>query len=68
MKLLNTAQAAQVLGVSARRVRAMIEDGTIPAHRIGREYAILESDLSTVKTYGKPGRPAKSDKLLKKSK
>lgn len=61
MKLLNTNQAAEVLGVSARRIRAMIDVGTLPAHRIGREYAIEESALSTVKTYGKAGRPPKSD-------
>lgn len=62
MKLLNTTEAADVLGVSARRIRAMIDAKTLPAHRIGREYAIEESSLSMVKTYGKPGRPTKSDK------
>jgi excisionase family DNA binding protein len=59
MKLLNTTQAAEALGVSARRIRAMIDEGTLPAHRIGREYAIEESALSKVTTYGKPGRPTK---------
>lgn len=59
MKLLNTNQAAEALGVSARRIRAMIDAGILPAHRIGREYAIEETSLSTVKTYGKPGRPPK---------
>jgi excisionase family DNA binding protein len=62
MKLLNTSQAAEALGVSARRIRAMIDAGTLHAHRIGREYAIEESALSTVKTYGKPGRPSKQSK------
>ena len=61
MKLLNTSQAAEALGVSARRVRAMIDAGTLPAHRIGREYAIEVSSLSKVKTYGKPGRPSKNE-------
>ena len=60
MKLLNTNDAAAVLGVSSRRVRKLIEDGTLAAHRIGRELAIEESALDAVKTYGKPGRPPKA--------
>ena len=65
MKLLNTAQVAEALGVSARRIRAMIDAGTLPAHRIGREYAIEESTLASVKTYGKPGRPPEADRQKK---
>ncbi len=59
MKLLNTNEAAAILGVSSRRVRKLIEDGTLLAHRIGRELAIEESALDAVKTYGKAGRPPK---------
>jgi len=59
MKLLNTNQAAAQLGVSARRVRALIAAGTLAAHPIGREYAIEEKALEAVKVYGKPGRPPK---------
>lgn len=59
MNLLNTNQAAEKLGVSVRRVRALITEGTLKAHQLGREYAIEESALANVKVYGKPGRPAK---------
>lgn len=59
MNLLNTNQAAERLGVSVRRVRALISEGTLKAHQLGREYAIEESALADVKVYGKPGRPAK---------
>jgi excisionase family DNA binding protein len=59
MKLLNTAEAAKLLGVSARRVRALIDAGKLTAHQLGREYAIEESALETVRTYGKAGRPPK---------
>lgn len=68
MKLLNTTQAADALGVSARRIRAMIEAGTLVAHQIGREYAIEESALASVRTYGKPGRPPKEKTVSKKQK
>lgn len=60
MKLLNTSQAAEVLGVSERRVRALIAEGNLEAQKVGRDYAIEESALKSVKTYGKSGRPSQS--------
>ncbi len=60
MKLLTTNEAAEQLGVSARRVRALIDAGTLPAHQLGREYAIEEKSLACVTIYGKPGRPKKA--------
>lgn len=60
MKLLTTSEAAQKLGISERRVRQLINEGKLEAHKLGRDYAIEESTLKTVKTYGKAGRPAKS--------
>lgn len=62
MKLLTTKQAAEKLGVSERRVRALIAEGKLKAHQLGREYAIEEEALEGVKTYGKAGRPAQSKK------
>ncbi len=59
MKLMNTAEAAEKLGVSVRRVRQLIAEGKISAHNLGRDYAIEESALAEVKTYGKAGRPSK---------
>jgi len=57
-KLLSTNEAAQKLGVTSIRVRAMIRDGNLPAKKIGRDYVINESDLELVKDR-KPGRPSK---------
>lgn len=64
MKLLNTTEVAEKLGVSVRRVRQLISEGKISAHNLGRDYAIEENALVKVKTYGKPGRPqnVKNDK------
>jgi excisionase family DNA binding protein len=59
MILLNTAQVAERLGISVRRVRALIAEGTLKAHQLGREYAIEESALASVTVYGKAGRPPK---------
>lgn len=58
MNLLTTKETAEKLGVSVRRVQAMITDGTLPASKLGRDYVIKESDLNLVKVR-KPGRPAK---------
>lgn len=60
MNLMNTTEAAEVLGVSVRRVRQLIADGKLPAKNLGRDYAIEASALESVKVYGKPGRPPKA--------
>lgn len=56
--LLTVRQAAKVLGVTRRRVNALIEAGRLPATRHGNAWAIKESDLEIVKE--RPtGRPPK---------
>ena len=56
MKLLTTKEVAQRLGVSIRRVQAMITAGRLPATRLGRDYLVNEKDLKIVEIR-KPGRP-----------
>ena len=58
MNLLTTKEAAEKLGVSVRRVQAMITKGGLPASKLGRDYLIKESDLKLVEDR-KPGRPPK---------
>ncbi len=59
VKLLSTGEAASRLGVSERRVRSMITEGKLAAHKLGRDYAIEEQLLRTVPVYGKRGRPSR---------
>jgi excisionase family DNA binding protein len=59
MELLSTSEAAEKLGVSAIRIRQLIQEGKIKAKKLGRDYVIEESELESVKTYGKVGRPKK---------
>ena len=59
MALLSTAQAAKIIGVSERRVRAMIAAGRLKAEPVGRAYVIRESDIPKLKI-GVAGRPKKS--------
>jgi excisionase family DNA binding protein len=54
--MLTTAQAADKLGISPRRLLELIKDERLPAQPFGRTYMIQEKDLKLVKNR-KPGRP-----------
>jgi excisionase family DNA binding protein len=56
MEFLTTKQAAERLGITPRRVQALIEVGKLPATKFGRDYQIKEADLKLVKDR-KVGRP-----------
>ncbi|MGI8733753.1 MAG: helix-turn-helix domain-containing protein [Pyrinomonadaceae bacterium] len=58
---LTTAETADRLGVSTRRVHQFIEEGRLPAEKKGRDYLINDSDLKLVKNR-KPGRPRTATK------
>ena len=58
IKLLSVIEAAEKLGVSRWRVNQFINEGRLPAQKIGRSYVIKESDLQLVAD--RPtGRPPK---------
>jgi excisionase family DNA binding protein len=59
MDELTAQQVAERLGVTVRRVQAMIKDGRLPATRFGRALVIRESDLALVADR-KAGRPPKA--------
>lgn len=42
---LSTSEVAALIGVKVRTVRRLIEKGSLPAARIGRERRIFEDDL-----------------------
>jgi excisionase family DNA binding protein len=58
MEWLTTRQAADKLGVSDARVRAMIKAGQLRAQKFGHIHMINENDLKLVKDR-KVGRPRK---------
>jgi excisionase family DNA binding protein len=53
--------AAQRLGVSDRRVRALIDSGRLRAQRLGRVWMIEPSALGSVDGERAPGRPLNAD-------
>jgi excisionase family DNA binding protein len=59
MDYLTVQQAADLLGVTPRRVQAMVAAGRLPAVRFGRAFAIRRADLALV-VERRPGRPEKA--------
>jgi excisionase family DNA binding protein len=59
MKLLTTRQVAERLGVSIGRIHQLINEGRLPAEKLGRDYVIQEEDLTLVESR-KVGRPPKA--------
>jgi excisionase family DNA binding protein len=59
--LISSKEAAEKLGLSLRRVQALITAGRLPAQKIGNSYVVDEKDLELVKER-KAGRPTKDKK------
>lgn len=59
MAILTSAQAAERLGVSVRRVQQLVKDGRLPAELFGGSLMIKEEDLKLVEDR-KVGRPPKA--------
>jgi excisionase family DNA binding protein len=60
MERLTTKQASEILGVSQRRIIALIEQGKLKADKFASVYTISKSDLETVRNR-KNGRPPKTE-------
>lgn len=58
--VINTAQAAKALGITQRRITALIKSGRLPAEKIGRDWLINDKDIERVRIR-KPGRPKNQD-------
>ena len=73
MEILNTKQAADLIGITDRGVRKAIQSGHLPAQSLGRDYAILRRDAERYKSSErkrgrKPGAKAKPAKPKRKAK
>jgi excisionase family DNA binding protein len=59
--LLTTQQVADALGVTQRRIRALIAAGRLRAHQVGRTWVIRPSSVAALRRMGRrPGRPPKA--------
>lgn len=61
MEYISTEQAAKELGVTMRRVQAMIQAGRLKAEKLGGVWLIHPRDLDAVRDR-KPGRPPQGHK------
>lgn len=57
---LSVVEAAALLGVHPQRIHQRIRAGSLPAERIGSQWAIEEADLELVRHRRAPGRPLSS--------
>ena len=61
--MFSVSEAAQQLGVSGARVRAMIDAGIIEAVKVGRTWAVSESSVQQrLRDGSHPGRPSTKPK------
>jgi len=68
MRILSTCQAANELGISPRRVNALIADGRLPAQKIGTVHLINAADLDKVRDRPTGRPPMKTKPARPKSK
>ena len=60
MAMIGTSEAARKLGLSARRVAAMIQQGVLRAQKVGKTWIIDEKDIAKLAVAErKSGRPPK---------
>ena len=66
---LTTKEAADVLGVSAARVRQLVLSGQLPARKFGRDLVIEQSDLKSVasRPMGRPPKAKAEDATTKRT-
>lgn len=58
-EILSVQETADKLGLSRIRVNQLIDEGKLPAKKVGRSYVIKASDLRLVENRQKAGRPPK---------
>jgi excisionase family DNA binding protein len=57
---ISTTEAGERLGISRKRIHQLIEEGKLPAKKVGKVYIIDPKDLKLVQNRPSVGRPKKS--------
>ena len=57
---LSVAEAAEMLGVHPQRIHQRIREGSLPAKKVGNQWAVEMNDLRRLKHHAGPGRPLSS--------
>ncbi len=61
-ELMSIKEFAEAKKITVGRVYQLINEGTLPAQKIGNHYVIERSDCDALVIHGKPGRPPKEKK------
>ena len=56
----SVAEAAEMLGVHPQRIHQRIRDRSLPAEKVGSQWAIQANDLRRLRHNARPGRPLSS--------
>jgi excisionase family DNA binding protein len=60
MDFLSIKEAAEKLGITTVRVLQLIQENSLPAQKIGRDWFIKKDDVESAKNRRGRGRPAKA--------
>lgn len=68
-EFISTKAVSEKLGLSIRRVQALITSGRLPAEKIGNSYVVREQNLKLVKDRptGRPTKQAENKNVAEKS-
>src|SRR5665647_2466067 len=58
--LVSVTEAAAMLGVHPQRVHQRIREGSLPAEKVGHQWAVEKNDLRRIMNHTGPGRPLSS--------
>jgi len=58
--LVSVTEAAAMLGVHPQRVHERIREGSLPAKKVGHQWAVERDDLRRIMNHTRPGRPFSS--------
>ncbi len=61
-ELMSIKEVAEAKKITVGRVYQLINEGSLPAQKIGSHYVIAKSDFNALVIHGKPGRPTKDKK------
>jgi excisionase family DNA binding protein len=61
-EILSVQEVADKLDLTRVRVNQLIDEGKLPARKVGRSYVIRLSDLHLVEKRNKAGRPPKAQR------
>ncbi|CAN5413931.1 hypothetical protein BH20ACI1_BH20ACI1_17650 [soil metagenome] len=62
-ELMSIKEVSEVKDITVGRVYQLINEGTLPAQKVGNHYIIAKSDCDSLIVHGKPGRPKKSKSI-----